>query len=128
MRERSILSVLAVAVVLAGGARAARAVAPPTVESILNSYRAKGVTDAEVLIASNGVPVFGEALGLADRERGVRNTRDTEFRIGSITKQFTALAVLQLVQARKPVPRRSDLPVHRPLPARLGRGHRAACR
>lgn len=54
-----------------------------------------------VLVAKGGVPIFAEAYGFADRERNIKNTLDTRFRIGSMNKMFTAVATLQLVQARK---------------------------
>src|SRR5258708_7311848 len=54
-----------------------------------------------VLIARNGAPIFAEAYGLADRERAIRNTVHTRFRLGSINKMFTGVATLQLVEAGK---------------------------
>lgn len=54
-----------------------------------------------VLLARRGRVIFRGAYGLADRERAVANTLATRFRIGSMNKMFTAVAVLQLVQARK---------------------------
>jgi len=54
-----------------------------------------------VLIAKDGKPVFEEAYGLADREKKTPNKLDTQFRIGSMNKMFTAVSVLQLVQAGK---------------------------
>jgi D-alanyl-D-alanine carboxypeptidase len=54
-----------------------------------------------VLVAKDGKPVFVEAYGLADREKKIPNTLDTRFRIGSMNKMFTAVCVLQLVQAGK---------------------------
>ncbi|HET9626989.1 MAG TPA: serine hydrolase domain-containing protein, partial [Kofleriaceae bacterium] len=54
-----------------------------------------------VLVAKNGVPIFAEAFGLADREQHIANTLDTRFRIGSMNKMFTAVATLQLVQAKQ---------------------------
>jgi D-alanyl-D-alanine carboxypeptidase len=54
-----------------------------------------------VLVAKNGKPVFMQAYGLADREHKTPNTLKTRFRIGSMNKMFTAVAVLQLVQAGK---------------------------
>ncbi|HYL85150.1 MAG TPA: serine hydrolase domain-containing protein [Candidatus Angelobacter sp.] len=54
-----------------------------------------------VLIAKDGKPIFKAAYGLADREKKTPNKLDTQFRIGSMNKMFTAVAVLQLVQAGK---------------------------
>jgi len=54
-----------------------------------------------VLVARNGIPVFQHAYGLANREWNVPDTLNTKFRIGSITKQFTATAILQLQEAGK---------------------------
>ena len=50
-----------------------------------------------VLIARRGKIALEKAYGLADREKQVSNTPDTQFRIGSMNKMFTATAILQLV-------------------------------
>jgi len=54
-----------------------------------------------VLIAKKGKPIFSQAYGLADREHKSPNTLKTRFRIGSMNKMFTAVATLQLAEARK---------------------------
>jgi D-alanyl-D-alanine carboxypeptidase len=54
-----------------------------------------------VLVAKDGDALFAEAYGLADRERGIANTLQTRFRVGSMNKMFTAVAILQLEQAGK---------------------------
>ncbi len=54
-----------------------------------------------VLVAKDGKPVFKAAYGSADREKKIPNQLDTQFRIGSMNKMFTAVSVLQLVQAGK---------------------------
>jgi D-alanyl-D-alanine carboxypeptidase len=54
-----------------------------------------------VLIERNGRVIFRHAYGLADRERRIANTVDTRFRIGSMNKMFTAVAIMQLVEAGK---------------------------
>lgn len=45
--------------------------------------------------------VWTKSYGMADMERKIPATRDTVYRIGSITKQFTALMLLQLAQDGK---------------------------
>jgi D-alanyl-D-alanine carboxypeptidase len=49
----------------------------------------------------NGNVLFNQAYGLADRENKAANTLDTRFRMGSMNKMFTAVSILQLVQAGK---------------------------
>jgi D-alanyl-D-alanine carboxypeptidase len=53
------------------------------------------------LVAHNGKTVFEQAYGLADRARKTPNHLDTQFRIGSMNKMFTAVAIMQLVQSGK---------------------------
>ena len=47
-----------------------------------------------VLVEHSGKPLVNLAFGMADREHLVPNTPDTVFRIGSITKLFTATAIM----------------------------------
>jgi len=54
-----------------------------------------------VLLAKNGKTLFSGASGLADRAKKIPNTLDTRFRIGSMNKMFTAVSILQLVEAGK---------------------------
>ena len=54
-----------------------------------------------VLVAKDGKPVFEKGYGFADKEAGIPNQIDTEFRIASLTKSFTAVSILQLEQQGK---------------------------
>lgn len=54
-----------------------------------------------VLVAENGKVIYKGAHGLANMEWNIPNTPDTKFRLGSITKQFTAAVTLQLVEQGK---------------------------
>jgi CubicO group peptidase (beta-lactamase class C family) len=54
-----------------------------------------------VLVAQNGEIVYKGAFGLADLEKGTKNTIDSKYFIGSITKQITTVAILQLVDSGK---------------------------
>lgn len=53
------------------------------------------------LWAKNGKAITSGARGQADREKGIDNTLNTKFRIGSMNKMFTAVATLQLVERGK---------------------------
>ncbi|PHN07354.1 serine hydrolase [Flavilitoribacter nigricans] len=64
------------------------------------------LTDAEqfsgsVLVARGDQVLFSKGFGEAAIEYGVPITPTTKFRIGSITKQFTAMAVMKLVEEGK---------------------------
>jgi CubicO group peptidase (beta-lactamase class C family) len=60
-----------------------------------------GTPGATILIAEHGRIIYRHAYGLRDRERHVPATVDSHYEIGSITKQFTAAAILQLQEAGK---------------------------
>ncbi len=60
----------------------------------------KGFSGAVLVVKQNAV-LLKKAYGLADREWNIPNTTDTKFRIGSITKQFTAACILQLIEHGK---------------------------
>lgn len=49
-----------------------------------------------VLVAVDGDPVLSRGYGMADAEAGISVTPETVFDIGSLTKQFTAAALLKL--------------------------------
>jgi CubicO group peptidase (beta-lactamase class C family) len=55
-----------------------------------------GQLNASVLIAERGTILADTGYGFANMELGVRNTPDTRFRVASVTKQFTAMAVAML--------------------------------
>lgn len=54
-----------------------------------------------VLVARDGAVVFEKSYGSANVEWGIPNAPDTKFRIGSLTKQFTAAAILLLEERGK---------------------------
>ena len=54
-----------------------------------------------VLVTKNGSVLLKKAYGLADYEWNIKNTVDTKFQLASVTKQFTASAILLLVEKGK---------------------------
>jgi D-alanyl-D-alanine carboxypeptidase len=71
------------------------------VEALLRRDAAADRFAGAVLVAKDGHVLFRRAYGLADRGRQIPNTPKTRFRIGSMNKMFTAVAILQLVEAGK---------------------------
>lgn len=67
-------------------------------DALISKYHEYGLFNGAVLVAEDGEPVYEKAFGDAVMEFDVPNTTDTRFRIGSVTKQFTAALVLQLVE------------------------------
>jgi len=70
-------------------------------DALIRPYVAANAFSGTVLVAQNGSVLFEKAYGLANREWNIPNTLDTKFRIGSMTKQFTATAILQLAEQAK---------------------------
>lgn len=54
-----------------------------------------------VLVTKNGSVLLKKAYGLADYEWNIKNTVDTKFQLASVTKQFTATAIMLLVERGK---------------------------
>lgn len=71
-----------------------------TVPGVLGERMDRWLTAAEfrgaVLVAREGRLLLRKGYGLADREQGIPYTPETVSTIGSITKQFTAAAILKL--------------------------------
>lgn len=69
-----------------------------TIEAFLQEYADLGEFSGAALVADADGIVFQGAYGMAVREWDVPNDLDTRFRIGSVTKQFTAAIILMLVE------------------------------
>ena len=65
-------------------------------DSYLNPLVENNLFSGSILIAKRGDILVSKGYGLANREHDVPNTSTTKFRLGSITKQFTAVAILKL--------------------------------
>ena len=50
-----------------------------------------------VLVSDHDKVIFKKGYGLANREWNIPNTPDVKFRLGSITKQFTSMLIMQQV-------------------------------
>ncbi len=70
-------------------------------DAYINTWVQKGKFSGSVLVAQKGKILLCKGYGMANYEHLVPNTPQTKFHIGSITKQFTSMAIMQLVQAGK---------------------------
>ena len=70
-------------------------------DHLLSAYCQNGQFNGVVLVAEKDSIIYRKAFGLADRELNVPVSVDSKFKIASLSKPFTALAVLKLVQEGK---------------------------
>jgi D-alanyl-D-alanine carboxypeptidase len=70
-------------------------------DAVLARHYPQDAPGAVAIVVKDGRPVFRRAYGLADLEFGILVEPDMVFRIGSVTKQFTAAAILQLLDQGK---------------------------
>jgi len=71
------------------------------VDSLVGPMNKPDAPGTMVFVASDGKALFQKAYGMANLELGVPLKTDHAFGIGSVSKQFTAVAVLQLAQQGK---------------------------
>jgi hypothetical protein len=69
------------------------------IDEYLQAYQDLDKFSGSVLVARNDTVLVSSGYGMANREMEIRNTSATKFRLGSVTKQFTALAIMQLQEA-----------------------------
>src|SRR5579884_857518 len=97
---RSLIFAMIAALLLSRPSQAS--VATPDLERQVDALMAESVRGdtpgGEVLVARDGHVVFEKGYGLANVAAKSPITADTRFRIGSITKQFTAAAIFKLAE------------------------------
>jgi CubicO group peptidase (beta-lactamase class C family) len=88
---------LILAVLVATNAAAQPAASEKAVDNLFSRWKST-TPGCAVGVAVRGKPVLMKAYGMADLEHNVPNTPDTVFESGSVAKQFTAMAIMLLVQ------------------------------
>lgn len=71
------------------------------VDSLFSSYAGKNTPGAALLIIKDGKPLMKKCYGMADVERQIPVTEQTNFRLASVTKQFTAMCIMMLEERGK---------------------------
>ncbi|WP_035375081.1 serine hydrolase [Pseudoduganella violaceinigra] len=94
---RPVLAICLITTALPACAADLSAAIDATVRPMFNT----GTPGASVIVLKNGQTVFRQAYGMADLDKKQAATPDMAFRLGSITKQFTATAILMLAEQGK---------------------------
>lgn len=71
------------------------------IDSFMTALATHGLFHGGILITEQGRIIYERSAGYANRHRQIPHTDTTRFNLASLSKPFTALAVLQLVQQRK---------------------------
>lgn len=71
------------------------------IDGLMRRYVDNGQFNGTVLVTDNGKLVFKKGYGLANMEWNIPNEPDHKFRLASLTKQFTAMLIMQLVEQGK---------------------------
>lgn len=66
------------------------------IDSYIESLTKDKKFSGTVLVAKNGKIILNKGYGMANYEFNIKNDKDTKFKIGGLTEQFTAAAILQL--------------------------------
>jgi CubicO group peptidase (beta-lactamase class C family) len=78
-----------------------QAAQPQVLEALVARHAELDLFSGTVIVASDGKVVYSAAYGDANKDHRIPNRLDTSFNIGSIGKVFTAVAIMQLVEAEK---------------------------
>jgi CubicO group peptidase (beta-lactamase class C family) len=71
------------------------------VDRIFARWNSSGTPGCAVAVSRNGQVVLSRSYGMADLEHGIPNSPETVFEAGSVSKQFTAAAIVLLAQQGK---------------------------
>ena len=71
------------------------------IDTMVSSAYGPEAPGISILVAKEGKPIYRKAFGKADLELDVNATPENVYEIGSITKQFTAVAILMLQEQGK---------------------------
>lgn len=71
------------------------------IDQLISKYNEYRYFNGSALVADNFEVVLKKGYGFANMEWNIPNAADTKHRLGSITKQFTSMLIMQLVEKGK---------------------------
>ncbi len=73
----------------------------PTIDHLFADFSLSGVPGASAMLIEDGKILWAASYGLANLETGVACATDTNYRLASVTKQFTAMSIMILAARGK---------------------------
>ena len=73
----------------------------PDIDALFAAYTGPAVPGASVVVIRDGRVILRRAYGMADLDRRIAATPETDYRLASVSKQFTAMAIMLLVRDGK---------------------------
>lgn len=100
MHTARLIGILMATILSAPAATALRPEVAARIDSLFAGFDHPNAPGASVMVIHHGKPVFAKGYGLANLDTKTPCTTNTNFRLASVTKQFTAMAVMILVERK----------------------------
>ena len=71
------------------------------IDQLVSTFAQYGQFNGTILVAENGKLLYKKGFGMANFDWSILNQPDTKLRLASVTKQFTAMLIMQLVVEKK---------------------------
>ena len=101
MKKLQFLSAIFLMTVFSGSAMSAQDMQIHEVDKLFSEYDRPNSPGASVMVIQNGKILLAKGYGLANVEEKIPCATNTNFRLASVTKQFTAMAVMILADRKK---------------------------
>lgn len=101
MSKATSIMILLCSLLVSGAAPAAGEVTAKQIDDLFAALKSSNAPGAAVLVLKNGHAVFERGYGVTDLQTLRRIDAHTNFRLASVTKQFTAMAIMLLVREGK---------------------------
>ena len=92
MKAKATVAVLALCIVVQTG----RAQKDKSIDSLMKEAYGRGIFNGNILVSQKGKTVYQNSFGYADGKKSRALTKDLKFDIGSISKEFNGVAIMQL--------------------------------
>jgi len=101
MKTQIISAIALITVLFVSSALASNELKKEQIQNLIESYQLQRTFNGSVLVAQQGEVIYSGGVGFANFEWKVKNSADTKFYLASITKTFTSVTVMKLIDQGK---------------------------